>query len=768
VESSLVGRGRVCLLFAFFLLFMPSALGQNHEKRSVFDMSLEELMTLEVKIGSLTGTKWSNMPVPVTVITREQIAVTPARNLADLLEIYVPGALWLRHNDARIGMRGVIIDRNYKLLLLINGHNINNKSSQGAVVEIMNWDLHDIERVEVIRGPGSVTYGPGAIAGIINIITKTGRTSPGISVGANWNVRYRSSGGYGQYGYSDGENDLFVHASFQNADGVEDPEYFQMRPDGDHGYIGSDLEPDAKLVDYFSDVLDPQMKLHVDFGLGDAWRFFGRYSSYEHAGHKVLLKDADGEFYPRSFVDHHLIFVGAEHTAHPRDDLSLVSDLSYRSEHFFMTDLRNGVEGENFDYDEGVFRYSPHPGHVKYNSAENEILFKSTASYQHSDRADLALGGSLSYSWLEKSPFWNTDTPHDWVMLNVLSRTTEDGRLIQDEIGDGFDTMTYSVFGEANVEVFSKLDLLLSARLDQNEWSKLLFSPRIGVISEINERHSVRATWQQAQRMNTLTELFIEDLHDVESDPEELEGYELMYSWLPHPDIHFGLAGFYNELDAIGWAGTKTVNLGDVTIGGVEAEFAYHAEQFNAGVSHAFTRQIDFDSADPTSRQGISYADYAVPVDVDGDGTEETLKGEGNALANFPENVTKCYLTYSELPWDMVFHTDAAVFWGYPGLEDMLDMYEDVHEDKSSEPTMETLESRLDHEDFADLNVLWNCSLGRTFMVNDCETTLSLYAMNLLNFKRYQYVSGESAAFPRIARWTEEPRSFGIELDVRF
>ena len=149
-------------------------------------MSLNELMDVKIYVpGTITETNPLKTPASVTVITAEDIARTPARNILDLLEVYVPGAIYMNHSVGPVpGIRGILVDRPYKFLVNVNGINVNIKAHYGARLELLNWELSDIARIEVIRGPGSVTYGPGAIAGVINIYTKRPRIKPqGINIG---------------------------------------------------------------------------------------------------------------------------------------------------------------------------------------------------------------------------------------------------------------------------------------------------------------------------------------------------------------------------------------------------------------------------------------------------------------------------------------------------------------------------------------------------------------------------------------------------------
>lgn len=727
---------------------------------SYFEMTLDELMSEQVRIGSLTELSLSEAPVSVTTITRRQIELTPARSVVDLLEIYVPGAQALAHNTPRLGMRGVIIDRNYKFLLLVNGRNVNNKSALGATVEIHNWDMNDIERIEVIRGPGSVTYGPGAIAGVVNIVTRTGEDMQGWRTGVAGDVEYRSSGAYVQYGHLGEAVDLFFHASVWNIDGQLDPEYFGVDKTGTFGYQGDDWKKAESPYAYRGDVEHPQIKLHLDLGYADTWRFWARYSGYTHPRRDSLEDFADGRF-PAGFIRRHFLAAVLENELELSTGTTLRTELSYDSEHTLMVQ-HDPAAPAGTNHDEGLFKYDPagtgvDRGHLKYNTAEHELLLRMVAEHTFGQRLDLALGGSISYEWLAESFFWNTTTAHDWIAANVGNRPD-----VQEAIGKGFDTWTFSAFGEGNIHLHPKLDLLVSGRVDKNQWSKTLFSPRVGAISRLDERNVLRATAQRSVRMNTLVELFTDDYHGRESDPETLDSVELLYSWLPADHVGVNASAFANRLEALGWDGDKTAPLGDAEYAGVELEVTCQTRQCRAGLSHAVTQLIDFESKVPDDKpQGISYSDYDITT-----AGGLVLDDEGDSFANYPEHVTKAYLTCEGLPWRLACHVDAALFWAYPGAKDSVEMYEDAY--AGGDAKMNALSKRLDQEDFAESNILLNASVQKAVDIAGMEGRITLFAANLLEFRRYQYVSGERDEYPWILRWVEEPRTFGAKLDLRF
>lgn len=138
------------------------------------ELSLGDLMDLALQTGSFLDLDLRKSPLSMTIITQEQVAYSGARHLTELLEIYVPGFQYMynKWNGEIWGMRGVAADRNTKFLFLVNGHKMNHESRDGAMSELSLGLLGDIERVEILRGPAGLVYGSGAIAGIVNIVTK--------------------------------------------------------------------------------------------------------------------------------------------------------------------------------------------------------------------------------------------------------------------------------------------------------------------------------------------------------------------------------------------------------------------------------------------------------------------------------------------------------------------------------------------------------------------------------------------------------------------
>ena len=163
----------VCL-FTTWLLYVPL---EEIDLDDLTDFTLEELLDVEVTVASNVITDAEKQPVSVTTITREQITMSGARTLNELIMIHVPGAFLVEDQDDVItGFRGFSPDNNSKVLMLLDGHNLNTEWFWGPSDALLNGlDLDYIEQVQVIRGPGSVTLGQGALLGVINIITRQGK-----------------------------------------------------------------------------------------------------------------------------------------------------------------------------------------------------------------------------------------------------------------------------------------------------------------------------------------------------------------------------------------------------------------------------------------------------------------------------------------------------------------------------------------------------------------------------------------------------------------
>jgi len=198
VERSAGRRGRILMLRVFFVALLSlvialtsAAAGRETGERSgLAAMPIEELMGVEVSTvlgASRYEQRISDAPASISIITSQDIKRYGYRTMADVLNS-VPG-LYVTYdrNYHYLGAGGFLRqgDYNTRMLLLVDGHRMNNNIYDTAAVGndlILDIDL--VDRVEVIRGPGSSLYGSNAFFGVINVITKGASHVNGLELSA--------------------------------------------------------------------------------------------------------------------------------------------------------------------------------------------------------------------------------------------------------------------------------------------------------------------------------------------------------------------------------------------------------------------------------------------------------------------------------------------------------------------------------------------------------------------------------------------------------
>jgi len=144
-------------------------------------LTLEELMDTTISISTGTQKKLAEAPSIATVITSEQIAHSSATTLSEVLES-IPGLFVYPAPSSQfytnVDIRGLHTNYGAQVVLLINGTSIK-RAQNGNTWSRFNFPASLIQRIEVIRGPGSAVYGADAFAGVINVITKDVRSLDG-------------------------------------------------------------------------------------------------------------------------------------------------------------------------------------------------------------------------------------------------------------------------------------------------------------------------------------------------------------------------------------------------------------------------------------------------------------------------------------------------------------------------------------------------------------------------------------------------------------
>lgn len=220
------GRSSTCLLWQLLLIATAAsvlphrAMAQN----DLTELSLEELFNVEVTTASRRPEPRSEAAAALSVISGSDIAKMGATNIPDALRL-IPGVHVARIDAAKwaVSVRGFSNRFSNKLLVLMDGRTLYTPLFAGVFWDVQDTYLDDIERIEVIRGPGGAMWGANAVNGVINILSRSATETQGIDAYAGGGSEERAFGGV-RYGGKLGDTLAYrVYTRFENRDGGSDP-----------------------------------------------------------------------------------------------------------------------------------------------------------------------------------------------------------------------------------------------------------------------------------------------------------------------------------------------------------------------------------------------------------------------------------------------------------------------------------------------------------------------------------------------------------------
>ncbi|MEO5926384.1 MAG: TonB-dependent receptor [Bryobacteraceae bacterium] len=191
------------------LLTTHSAVGQSSDSPvPLKQLSLEELSQVQVTATRKEPTTAFRTPAAINVITTDAIRRSGASTFPELLRM-IPGLEVAQMDSSKwaIGSRGFQGRLSRSMLVLIDGRSVYSPLFRGTYWEAQDTLLEDIDRIEVIRGPGGTIWGSNAVNGVINIVTKSSRQTHGMLVsagGGNVNqgfLNWRYGGGNEVFSY---------------------------------------------------------------------------------------------------------------------------------------------------------------------------------------------------------------------------------------------------------------------------------------------------------------------------------------------------------------------------------------------------------------------------------------------------------------------------------------------------------------------------------------------------------------------------------------
>ncbi len=218
-----IGRCLRVLMSQGVAILCAATTGAQQQPTDLTKIKIEDLMNIEVTSASKKEQKLSRVAAAIFVITQEDVRRSGSTNIPDLLRM-VPGLYVAQINGSTwaIGSRGFNQQFSNKLLVMIDGRIVYTPNFAGVYWDTLDVPLEDIERIEVIRGPGGSIWGVNAVDGVISIFTKKASDTAGGMVEAEGGNQIQGAGTM-QYGGKLGKDtDYRVFGRYFNEGAQED------------------------------------------------------------------------------------------------------------------------------------------------------------------------------------------------------------------------------------------------------------------------------------------------------------------------------------------------------------------------------------------------------------------------------------------------------------------------------------------------------------------------------------------------------------------
>ena len=498
--------GRGCAAFLMLALsFAPGAASAennpNPKTADLTELPLEALMNLEVPTvfaASKIEQKATEAPASATVVTSDEIKKFGYRTLADLLQSVQGFNVSYDRNYDFLGARGISLgDANNRVLLLVNGHRINNNYTDGAAIGtdfILDVDL--VDRVEVIRGPSAVLYGNNAFLGVINVITRQGKQVNGVEASFDYGEfdTYHGRVTFGKQ-FTNGM-ELLLSGSIDESAGAERLYFKQFNTN------------------------TPSQNNH-----GVATNMDG--SSSRHFFASLGFKDLtlEGAFNDRDKVNPTALFG----TTFNNPSLRTVDEQGYATlkfAHSFpdVVDVTAKVSVDGYSHDIGYpFGTLLYTEDYKGEWWDTELQLNKTLW----DRLVLTLGGEYRDDFLQQD--------------QTSSQTSS-------QIPVKAERVSYGVYLQGDFAVLTNLHLNAGERFDQYDDFASAFDPRVALIYNPAKTSTIKAIYGTAFRAPDFYEQYLSGAKIQNLSPEEISSYELDYDQEIGPHLRSSLSAFYNDM----------------------------------------------------------------------------------------------------------------------------------------------------------------------------------------------------------------------------
>jgi len=566
-------------------------------------LSLEELLNIEVFTASGSEQKLSEAPSTMIVITAQQIEERGYIQLEDVLRD-IPGIDLIHtygHAPTFFTFRGMYGDQNNRMLFMIDGI-IENNLMGGFEMAGPAYSLYNVERIEIIWGPGSALYGANAYSAVINLITKKGDDINGVHYQKGFGTFNTSAEnvmfGLKKSGLPAGAQlELALSGSLYSTDG---PRFTNRHPEYNNSYINNAWSFNGQ-IGYTIKKLKTTLGVRTyqtNGGVGELaaspTSIFGLPSqgNQNPGDFGMLQADFNGEKASYGEIFARTAFLQSEFTANEK--LTITATAQYRE---------TGVSDKSYVY----LKFPTHPVFVyrhKFAYNANRIKGEISANYIFNEHHSLSAGIQNSQDNLERSfrgenydirIFMIEKIP----VVNLYATFKQREYTIQNNLGSYLQYVLQTDF-------LRKTNLTIGGRYDYNSIYGTTINPRAGLINQPHEKLTLKLLYGSAYRAPTNFELYTEietKIANPDLTPEKIQTYEANIIYTPDKKIMIQVNLFQNELKdiivsdvAIEGGLTQNQNTGTASIKGLETRLDFIP-------SNSFTSFLNFTFQEGTQKQ---------------------------------------------------------------------------------------------------------------------------------------------------------------------
>lgn len=597
----------------------------------LYDLSLEELLSIEVTTASRSVQKVTDAPATITIISKEMIRNRGYEDIGDVLKD-LPG-VDLQNLNGHYGklfcQRGMFGDENKRTLLLVNGIS-DNQLWGNEVFTGQLLPLHNVERIEIIWGPASALYGANAFNGIINVITTPSAVEASTEVTFGGGAFETTFGRFKAFQPITSKASVSIAGSIYDSKGPK----FKNRFDPDFSNAFIDKTTSLDIQARYKNTWVYFRNFHLAEGIGNytappfQYLYYNKNISIpdslaELGSGNTILSNINGEPGLRYVIDGRTLAL--------RQNYQVTDNLKVKFQAYYR---KIDLMPDHYDY---IYKIRLRPNVLDLTLTDTSY-FDKINSWHSSNNSGIELFATLAKKKTLSTVGIQYDYIHTQIDYNKRTYTffnevlepyldpVEAKRVTFRNIGISFQTI---------VPFKELLKVTLGVRYDANNHYGNQVNPRIGVISQVTKSITTKLLYGTAFRAPTARELYSTGIGhggrkaNPDLKPEYLQSFEGGLLFNINNFLFNELNLYYNIASDVIVAsvplpegGTQNQNRSEMNVHGVEYKLILEparALKFYGNISYQKGQQTVYskkseDIYEPIISDTSNFANYEIDI----------------------------------------------------------------------------------------------------------------------------------------------------------